>query len=284
MVNGSSRRNVWTFFALTFGYAWTLWLPFMLARIGIVKPSATLAALMTPAVSLGGFAPLLAAVTLIARQAGWSGVRQHLRQGFDLRVKGIYLALALLLPLAITAATHYIANGTGIESVPRTLFPENWPVPPLLLGIPYFVVTLFVGGGQEEFGWRGYAQEPLQQRFGVVWGSIVLGTVWGVWHLPLWIIPGEGHAYYPFLAFLLYTTSTSVIMAWLYNASGKKLVTAWFMHAMGNVAVPLFPVLIAENVPQPAYWLWAALNALVALSLTIWFRRRRTFIDSERAA
>jgi LPXTG-motif cell wall-anchored protein len=97
-------------------------------------------------------------------------------------------------------------------------------------------------------------------------------------------MPGEGHAYYPYLAFLLYITSTALIMGWLYNASGKKLVTAWIMHAAGNTAVPLFPVLRAANVPQPGYWLWAGLNALVALGLTIWFRRKRNFINSERAA
>jgi hypothetical protein len=88
------------------------------------------------------------------------------------------------------------------------------------------------------------------------------------------------------LAFLLYITSTSLIMGWLYNASGKKLVTAWIMHAAGNTAVPLFPVLRAANVPQPGYWLWAGLEAVVALSLAIWFwsRQANTHAGEARAA
>lgn len=285
-VNESNRRNLWAFFLLTFGYSWTLWVPFMLAGIGVIQPSATLTALVQPAVMLGAFAPLLAAVTLIARHTGWSGVKRHLRRTFDLRTKAIYLVLAVLLPLVITAGTHYIVNGTGIDSLPRTLFPENWGVPPLLLAVPCFVAMLLVGGGQEEFGWRGYAQEPLQQRYGVVWGSIVLGLIWGVWHLPLWIMPGDGHAYYSFWAFLLQTTSISLIMAWLWNASGKKEVTTWVMHAALNTAMPLFPVLREGNVPQPGYWLWAGLNALVALSLAIWFLRKHadSHAGEERAA
>lgn len=273
-MNEPNRRNLWAFFLLTFGYSWTLWLPFMLAGIGVIQPSATLTALMLPAEALGAFAPLAAAVTLTARHSGWSGVKQHLRRTFDVRTKPIYLVLALLLPLIITAGTHYIVNGTGIDSLPRTLFPENWGVPPLLIAVPYFVVCLLVGGGQEEFGWRGYAQEPMQQRYGVVWGSIVLGLIWGVWHLPLWIMPGEGHAYYSFWAFLLFTTSTSLIMAWLWNASGKKEVTGWVMHAASNTAMPLFPVLHAAKVPQPGYWLCAGLNALVALGFAIWLLRK----------
>lgn len=51
------------------------------------------------------------------------------------------------------------------------------PIPAIILIVPYFLMMLIVGGGQEEFGWRGYAQEPLQERFGVVGGSIVLGVV-----------------------------------------------------------------------------------------------------------
>lgn len=269
--NHHSDRNVWAFFLLTFIYSWTLWLPFVLAGLGVVTPSETLAALMTPAVMLGAFAPLLAAVTLIVRQSGWSEVRQFLRQGFDLRVKAMYVVWALLLPLAITAGAHYLANLTGIDRLPGTFLPEDLPVPTMLLIIPYFVLMFVAGGGQEEFGWRGYAQEPLQQRLGVLGGSIVLGVVWGVWHFPLWLMPGEGHAYYPFSAFLIYTTSTSLIMAWLYNASGKKMVIPWIMHAMGNTVVPFFPVLHLANVAQPGYWLWVGLNALVALALTIWF-------------
>lgn len=276
-----SDRNVWHFFFLTFIYSWTLWLPFVLEGLGLIKPSETLAALMTPAIILGAFAPLLAAVTMIARQSGWSEVKQFFRQSLSFRVKAIYVVLSLLLPLIITAGTHYIANFSGIDSLPNTFLPENLPVPTIILIIPYFVLMLVVGGGQEEFGWRGYAQEPLQQRLGIFWGSIVLGVVWGIWHLPLWLMPGEGHSYYPFLAFLIYTISTSLIMAWLYNASGKKLIIPWIIHAMGNTVVPFFPILHLANVAQPGYWLWVGINALIALCITIWFWSKAHNLNSQ---
>lgn len=281
--NHYNGRNVWAFFLLTFSYSWLLWLPFVLSGIGVVKPSDMLSAFRMPAVLLGAFAPLLAAVTLIVHQAGWSEVRKYIFQVFDLRIKVRYFAVSLLLPIIITAGTHFIANSTGIDSLPRSFLPENLPVPTIILFIPYFVLMLVIGGGQEEFGWRGYAQEPLQQHFGVLGGSLVLGMVWGVWHLPLWFIPGEGHAYYPFSAFLLYTMSTALIMGWLYNACGKKLVIPLIIHAMGNTVVPFFPILHMSNVKQPGYWLWVGLNSFVALGITIWFWGRhkdRSFGDT----
>lgn len=269
--NHDNERNVKAFFLLTFVYSWTLWLPFVFAGISGVKISGTFSALRNSATMLGAFAPLLAAITMIAWKAGWSEVKKYLQQAFNLRAKIRYFALAVVLPLIITAATHYIANFTGIDRLPRTLLPENLPVPAIILIIPYFLAMLVVGGGQEEFGWRGYAQEPLQQRFGMLGGSIVLGTIWGIWHLPLWFMPGEGHSNYPFLAFLLYTISLAVIMGWMYNASGKKLVITWITHAMSNTVVPLFPIVHMAKVSQPGYWLWAGLNSMVALGFTIWF-------------
>lgn len=268
--NPHNGRNVWAFFVLTFIYSWLLWLPFVLAGIDIIKYSDTLAALRMPMVLLGAFAPLLSGVTMIAHRHGWSEVRKYILQVFDLRVKARYFILAFLLPLLLTVVTHYMANFTGIDHLPRTFLSENLPIPTIILIVPYFFIMLIVGGGQEEFGWRGYAQEPLQERFGMIGGSIALGIVWGLWHLPLWLM-GDAHSYYPFFAFLVFIISQSVIIGWLYNASGKKLVVPWIIHAMSNTVIPFFPIVHLENGPQPGYWLWAGLHFVVAVGITIWF-------------
>lgn len=272
--NKQSSRNVLLFFLLTFTYAWLLWLPFVLSGFGVIQLSNNVANLMAIAVMLGAFGPLIAAVILIVRKNGWSGVKYFFIAAFNLRVKPIYYVLAFLLPVLITAVAHYLVNFTAIDILPANLFPENIAVPIVALIFPYFIFILIAGGGQEEFGWRGYAQEPMQQRFGILGGSIILGIIWGMWHLPLWFMPGEGHAYYSFFAFWLYTVSTSVIIGWLYNASGKKLIIPWIIHSAGNVAIPFFPILHMADVPHPGYWVWVGINALVAIFITIWFMRK----------
>lgn len=54
----------------------------------------------------------------------------------------------------------------------------------LLMLIPNFflVFTAFFG---EEYGWRYYFQPLLQKRFGKIGGVLLLGVLWGLWHLPL---------------------------------------------------------------------------------------------------
>jgi membrane protease YdiL (CAAX protease family) len=54
-------------------------------------------------------------------------------------------------------------------------------LPPLGLPAIVLLVLLFNGFG-EETGWRGFALEPLQARFGPVTGTLVLAALWAGWH------------------------------------------------------------------------------------------------------
>ena len=252
------------FFILTFVYSWGLWLPSILAGCG-VDLGINAINYTSITVPIGAFAPLLAALTLVIKQKGWKAGWHFVRQAFDFKVKPFYLIAAVVIPLIIHAISHVLAPLMGFP-VASTLFPAALKVPSVLIAIPYFFLMLIIGGGQEEFGWRGYAQEPLQKRLGVIPASLLIGVLWGLWHLPLWVMPGDGHSTYPFLAFLIMTTSISVLYGWLYNASGQKLITVIVFHAMSNTAAPLLPFLIMkEGTPENAYWVYAGVNLLAAV-------------------
>jgi len=219
----------------------------------------------TVVVIIGAFAPLMAAITLVVREDGWKGTKTFFGQALDFHIKPVYLVLALALPLLIHLIAHYLALAVGLD-VAKTLFPTDISIAPIVLAIPYFFLMLVLGGGQEEFGWRGYAQEPLQEKIGVIPASLVIGVIWGIWHLPLWFMAGDLHSAYSFLAFVMMTTSISIIYAWLYNSSGKKLIVVIFFHAMSNTAAPLLPFLHGiEGKPESAYWIYAAVNVLFGI-------------------
>lgn len=259
MTEQNTERQPFMFFVLTFAYSWLLWLPSMLSGWGTEIP-VDVSAYTAVVVPIGAFAPMFAAITLIFRKKGWPGVKAFLRQAVDFRAKPLFYILALLIPVIIHTIAHYLAPAIGLE-VADTLFPADLPAPPIVIAIPYFMLMLLIGGGQEEFGWRGYAQEPLQERFGVIPASLLIGVIWGFWHLPLWVMPGDGHSTYPYIAFLIMTTSISVVYAWIFNASGKKLIIAMIFHAMSNTAAPLLPFLhMVDGKPETAYWVYAGVN------------------------
>ena len=264
MTNHQNNRNPWKFFLLTFAYSWLIWIPSVLDGLGLELPF-DVAGYSMVVVIIGAFAPLLAAITLVYREEGRQGIKAFFRQVLDFKIKPIYLILALALPLLIHVIAHYLALALGLD-VAQTLFPSEISVSPVILAIPYFFLMLIIGGGQEEFGWRGYAQEPLQEKIGVIPASLVIGVIWGIWHLPLWFMAGDLHSAYSFLAFVMMTTSISLMYTWLYNSSGKKLIVVMFFHAMSNTAAPLLPFLHGiEGKPESAYWVYAAVNVFFGL-------------------
>ncbi len=264
MTDHQNSRSPWKFFLLTFAYSWIIWIPSVLDGLGIDLPF-NVAGYSMVVVIIGAFAPLLAAITLIARDEGRKGLKSFFSRALDFRIKPIYLALALVLPLVIHLIAHYLSIALGLD-VAQTLFPAEISVAPVILAIPYFFLMLVIGGGQEEFGWRGYAQEPLQEKIGVIPASLVIGVIWGIWHLPLWYMAGDMHSAYSFIAFVMMTTSISLMYAWLYNSSGKKLVVVLFFHAMNNTAAPLIPFLHGiEGKPETAYWVYATVNVIFGL-------------------
>ncbi len=269
------------FLIFTFIFTWGLWLPSILAGFGVDLgiDAQTYTAITVP---IGAFVPLLVALALVIKQNGWRGGWDFFRQAFDLKVKPVYLLAAFAIPLIIHILSHYLAPLLGFP-VADTLFPASLGIPAIIIAIPYFFLMLIIGGGQEEFGWRGYAQGPLQKRMGVIPASLLIGLVWGLWHLPLWIMPGDGHSTYPYIAFLIMTTSISIVYGWLYNASKQKLVTVIIFHAMSNTAAPLLPFLIAkEGVPETAYWVYAAINVLAAVivSFVIVKAEKKTMLET----
>jgi membrane protease YdiL (CAAX protease family) len=275
MTNHQKNRNPWKFFLLTFAYSWIIWIPSVLDGIGVNLPFSVAGYTML-VVIIGAFAPLLAALTLVGRNESWKGIKTFLRRAIDFRVKPIYLVIALGLPIVIHLIAHYFSLAVNLE-VAQTLFPTESGTPAIILAIPYFILMMIIGGGQEEFGWRGYAQEPLQEKLGVIPASLVIGVIWGFWHLPLWFMASDLHSAYSFFAFVLMTTSISIMYAWLYNSSGKKLIVVIFFHAMNNTAAPLLPFLHGiEGKPETAYWIYAAVNVVFGIIFAYFISKWKT--------
>jgi membrane protease YdiL (CAAX protease family) len=58
--------------------------------------------------------------------------------------------------------------------------------------LPFFVFDALTNG--EEMGWRGYVLPRLQAKHSALVSSLILGAVWGLWHLPKYLAPGDrGH-------------------------------------------------------------------------------------------
>ena len=117
--------------------------------------------------------------------------------------------------------------------------------------IPLYLVMVVLmpwnGPVGEEFGWRGYALPKLQSKYGALIASLVIGTVWGVWHLPDFFAPmgvlsamvsAVGLVF--ILPYTLGTIANAIFMTWLYNKSkGSALIAGIVWHAAIDFWAPI---------------------------------------------
>jgi membrane protease YdiL (CAAX protease family) len=219
-----------SFFALSYAIAWTVWI-----LIGILAPD-----LLTTLSLVGAWAPTLSAILLTGIISGKAGIRELLRRGLHWRV-GIQWYAIVLFGIALIGvaaiALHVSLGGT----VPQSTLPEGIPTNQLYVFLPIIYLTnIFVGGPiAEEFGWRGFALPKLQARIGALSAGLVIGVVWGLWHLPFFIFP-EGALVIgniPFVWYLPLVTAWSVLFTWIYNNTKGSVLMMILFHAAINTTL-----------------------------------------------
>jgi membrane protease YdiL (CAAX protease family) len=124
------------------------------------------------------------------------------------------------------------------------------------------VFVLVVG---EEIGWRGYALPKLLQSHSAVAANLILGILWGGWHLPTFFVPGAPQAGIPFVAFLLFTTGASVLFTWLYLHTRGSLLLATLFHG----AINSFGFVNNALDPASRWWLTGAVYVAAAFVVSI---------------
>jgi membrane protease YdiL (CAAX protease family) len=140
--------------------------------------------------SIAGIAiasPAIVAVGLTWRREGSSAVRELLARMLRWRVGLRFYLAAVLMPPAI----HLIA--LLVAPAPEAGMPHELRSVPLA-ALP---LVFLVGSAMEELGWRGYAQPRLQDWIGPLVTSLVIGTVWALWHVPLALVQGSPKGSHP---------------------------------------------------------------------------------------
>jgi membrane protease YdiL (CAAX protease family) len=106
----------------------------------------------------------------------------------------------------------------------------------------------------------------LSARHSALSASLIVGFLWGVWHLPLFLIPGSFQSSLSFPGFLLSTLATSVLFSWVfYHARGSVLVAGVF-HAATDTSTATLGVLTGEVL---LFWMFVGLQVMVAVAVVV---------------
>jgi membrane protease YdiL (CAAX protease family) len=240
------------FLTLTFIWSWGFLAPAILLGLDVEDfPVGVLRA-------LSGIGPMAAAMILLYRnkdreliQDYWARLTQPGRIGIG------WLAVIFCTPLLLTglsAGMDVLLGGKGLALEGAQALIEQ----PLSI-IPYLLFILVFGPLPEEVGWRGYALDGLKDRFGFLSASLILGAVWGLWHLPLFFVEGTyqyglGVGSNLFWMYMFTILFQSVVMTWIYYNTSRSTLSAVLFHFMVNLTGELFDLSYRSDLILVVLW------------------------------
>ncbi len=128
------------------------------------------------------------------------------------------------------------------------------------IDVLFIAIFLILNGFGEETGWRGFALPRLQQHYGSLGASIILGVIWAFWHLPSFFIQGSAQYGESIIEYVLLLVSWTIIMTMLYNKAKCSVFVPIVLHETQNL------IAFAMNSPSGtglfALPLWVLLTLL----------------------
>ncbi len=270
------------FFTLALGLSWLAWTPWVLSRNGLgvldfgfpTVLGTTQFTGMLPGAYLG---PLGAAFIVTALTTGRAGLRVWVGRLLRWRVAPRWYAVALLaVPLAVLALGT-IASGGDVRA-PGLAVVASY--------LPFLVLQMLTTGLAEEPGWRDFALPLLQDRFGPLGAAAVLGPLWGVWHLPLFLTEWGSWpdvTWVNVAQFVAFSALFNVVIMWLFNRTGQSLPIVMLFHVSLNNTVTVFWVAVFPSVGGDELQSWLLGGSAVAAAAVIALTRGRLGLPRSRS-
>ena len=246
-----SARFPWLFFGLTYGLSWAIWVPYLLSGKTVDSP--------VPALVIACSVPSLVGILLTHLTSDNADRNDFWKRVVSFKLIGLRWFAVIIGLFPFLLALGLLANNLFGGALPPLRGAVQTLTRPAALML--FIGANIIGGPLgEEFGWRGFALDRLQNKWNALVASLVLGIIWAAWHLPLFFIKGtpqQGMGFGTFLFWLwsLQVVSLSVFTTWVYNNTQRSILSAVFMHFMFNSTygitqqdgLPLPPSTFAAN-------------------------------------
>lgn len=272
----SRTTELATFFILTYVLSFLTWGMLIIFKMPVANPSnptAQTSALAMFLYMLGGFVPSIAGLIMAYRVNGRAGLRDMWKRFTQFNLGFKWYLLIIAIPVLIQTGSALIFKLQGGEFVRPALLDQPASLIPI-------IISILIGGPiSEEFGWRGFAQDRVQERWGKLKGSFILGFVWSFWHSLLFWVPGAGQQetgnLVVMVPFMIMATVMAVFMTTVYNNTNRSIWGAIFFHFIANLGANVL-LTISEASPAFVYTtnsvMWVVL--FVAVFLIPWGNKK----------
>ncbi len=247
---------IFAFVVLAFGWSWSI-------GFAATQVQARFPALSTALMMVSGFGPSLAGLAVVAAFSTRQGFQDWLARCLNWRVGWRWFAVPFVLPPAVMLLALAIHSAMG-GAMPAMTAAAHIP-----MAIANFGLVLLIGGPLgEEFGWRGYTMPVIAEKLGWPAASLIIGTIWGLWHLPLFFLAATAQSHMPIPLFMLNILAGSVVFGWLFERTQGSVLPALVLHTSLNAWAGLL-VIVPTATSGGSYAIVTCLLVLIALVLLI---------------
>ena len=215
----SHVASPWLFFLLV------LLVPIPFYALGMARERLPIATFL-PVNEIMAFVPMIAALVLAYRESGVCCAKAFLSRALDYRrINGVGWILAALLLMPIIFLLAY-----GVLRIQGRALPDIELFP--IAGIAGFALMFFVGAIGEELGWQGYAYARVKTARSALAAALILGAVWGLWHVIPFIEMGRSIDWT--LWQCVGAVAMRIIIVWVFENAGQSVFVAVLFHTMIN--------------------------------------------------
>jgi uncharacterized protein len=258
-----ARHPAATYFVLTFTVSWLGALAVAAPHLLRGEPVPKFAGLMMfPAMLFG---PSVVGIVLTRIVDGPSGLRDLFSRMRRVRFPARWYAALLIPPAMILTVLLFMKTFVAPAFTPNRFF----------IGASFGLAAGFF----EEIGWMGFAFPKMRGKNNALAPAILLGLLWGAWHIPVIDYLGTSTPHGPywlpfFLAFTAAMTAMRVLIAWIYTNT-KSVFLAQLLHAISTGSLVVFsPPQITAAQESLWYAVYAAALWLVVAIIVTTFGKR----------
>lgn len=189
----------------------------------------------------GGGAPSVTALFFVFLTYSKEQKRDYFKRSFSFRYMGLKWPLLIIAFFTIITVVGLLigVNLLGFE-MPGMNYAYAILDNPLNIFL-VLIISLISGPLNEEFGWRGFALDRLFIKFGFTGATLILGFIWGIWHLAWYFTPGQ--AQYNLLQSslfdaIMYIPSVMLLnfaVSFIYIKTKRSILAGALVHMFGNL-------------------------------------------------
>jgi len=224
-MNKTNKRII-VFLAFAFVIPWVSW--FILYFFEIDD------SFKKPLIYSGYFASIGGIIAILMKKDGFN---ELIKRTFRIKLPLKWVIISFSIPFIYIGLAIYIGNSLNGDI--NHIEIKNI----LTLFSPTALALLIAGPIGEEFGWRGFLLPELLNKYSLIYAAIILGLIWGVWHLPLYLTTTFS-SFDTALLFISQTVATTIIMSLIFiKTNGSILISIlyhWLINVLGFVFSNVF--------------------------------------------